>query len=166
VSTTDTVCNWLASTSLSQTISGVPWIIPTVQTIHILMVATVMSSVLMVNLGLLRSARREATMDWLVRRFLPYYWWALPVLLSTGVALIVGEPNRTLKNPVFYLKMTLLVGAIILMIFARMPLKGDASYWHQPGGRRWAARAIAMTSLLLFVGIVFGGRWIAYAQSE
>jgi hypothetical protein len=162
----DTVCTWLASTSLSHTISGVSWIIPTVQTIHILMVATVMTSVLMVNLGLLRSALREPSMDWLVRRFLPYYWWALPVLLSTGVALIVGEPSRTLKNPVFYLKMTLLVGAIILTVFARIPLKGDASYWHQQGGRRWAARGIAIASLLLFVGIVFAGRWIAYAQGE
>lgn len=160
----DAVCTWLASTSLSHMIVDVPWIIPTVQTVHILLVAIVMSSVLMINLGLLSPAPCDPSMDWLVRRFLPWLWWALPVLLVTGATLIVGEPARALKNPVFYLKMALLVGAIILMLLARMPLTSDASYWHRHGARRWAARGIAIASLLLFAGIVFAGRWIAYAQ--
>jgi hypothetical protein len=167
MSTTDSVCSWLAATSLSHTISSVPWIIPTVQTVHILMVAAVMTSVLMVNMGLLRAAHHDLPMDWLVRRFLPTLWWALPVLLVTGVTLIVGEPARTLKNPVFYLKMALLLSAIVLMLFAWNPLQRDASYWHRHGRRRRrVARAIAMASLLLFVSIVFAGRWIAYVQGE
>jgi len=41
-------CDWLAASSPSQTIQTVSWIIPAVQTVHILCVAAVMSSVLIV----------------------------------------------------------------------------------------------------------------------
>ena len=37
---------------------------------------------------------------------------SLLILLATGTIMIIGEPPRTLKNPVFQLKMALLVGAV------------------------------------------------------
>jgi hypothetical protein len=71
-------------------------------------------------------------------------WWALPVLLATGAIMIIGEPVRSLANPVFQLKMALLLSAIAVFL---LPFKN---------------RIVATLSLSLWIGIVFAGRWIAY----
>jgi len=127
----DRFCAWLEQTPLSQAIQGAGWIVPAVQTIHILAIAAVMASALMIALRL----------DTRLRRVI---WWALPVLLATGIIMVIGEPVRSLENPVFQLKMALLASAIVVIL---LPFKN---------------RIIAIVSLSLWVGIVFAGRWIAY----
>jgi hypothetical protein len=165
VSTADAFCKWLAATPLSQTIAKVGWIIPAVQTVHILAVAAVLTAVLMIDRRLLQTGAREPSMAWVARRFLPFIWWPLPVLLVTGLTLIVGEPARTLLNPEFFLKMGLLLAAVLVTLTCQIPLQRDPDFWHRPTARRWAARLLAVASLLLFAGIAIAGRWIAYTQS-
>ncbi|MGB8694932.1 MAG: DUF6644 family protein [Steroidobacteraceae bacterium] len=160
----DALCTGLAATPASQTIKSVAWIIPTIQTLHILAVATVMTSVLMIDLRLLGVGARERTMAWITHRFLPYVWWPLPVLLATGASLIVAEPARTLKGPVFAVKMGLLILAAGVTLVCQIPLRRDAQRWERSASLRWAARCLAVASLSLWVAIVFAGRWIAYAQ--
>jgi len=155
-------CSWLEQTPLSLAIQGAGWVVPTVQTIHILAIAAVVSSALMINLRLLGVAGRDQPLARVSARFRPVIWWALPVLLATGTVMIIGEPARSLANPVFQLKMTLLIGVIIVMVVYQLPLKRNPSFWEASGGRRQSAQAIALLSLALWTGIVFAGRWIAY----
>src|SRR3954463_12108974 len=93
----DQFCAWLEQTPISQTIQTVNWIVPAVQTIHILSIAAVMGSVLMINLRLLDLAGRDQPLNAFSARFLPVIWWTLPILLLTGVIMIVGEPVRSLE---------------------------------------------------------------------
>jgi len=165
VSTLDAFCKWLAAMPLSHAIANVGWIIPAVQTVHILAVASVLTAVLMIDRRLLQVGAREPSMLWVARRFLPFIWWPLPVLLVTGMTLIVGEPDRTLKNPEFFLKMGLLLAAVMVTLVFQIPLGRDPDFWHRQPARRWAARLLAIASLLLFAGIAIAGRWIAYTQS-
>jgi uncharacterized membrane protein len=160
----DSFCKWLAATSLSETIQTIEWIIPAVQTVHILAVAAVMSSVLMIDLRLLGLGARALSIESTAKRFLPFIWWPLPVLLVTGATLIIAEPSRALQNPVFVLKMGLLIVAVIVTLTCQIPLRHDAAFWDRSASRRRAASLIAIASLPLWVGIVFAGRWIAYVQ--
>ena len=89
---------------------------------------------------------------------------ALPVLLATGLTLIIAEPARALQNPVFLLKMGLLIAAIGVMLMCQIPLQRDAAFWDRNVARRRLAGVIAIVSLPLWVGIVCAGRWIAYFQ--
>ncbi|HEY6242132.1 MAG TPA: DUF6644 family protein [Burkholderiales bacterium] len=152
-------CSWLEETPLSQTIQSAGWIVPSVQTVHILSIAAVLSSVLMIDLRLMGLLWRDQSLARVSARFRPVIWWTLPVLLATGAVMIVGEPARSLANPVFQLKMALLVAAMIVTLSAQVPLGRNPAFWE---GRRGAARIVAVFSLLLWAGIVFAGRWIAY----
>jgi len=49
----DQFSSWLEHTSVSETIQSISWIVPTVQTIHILAITVVAGSVLMINLRLI-----------------------------------------------------------------------------------------------------------------
>lgn len=158
-------CSWLEETPVSLTIQTTSWIVPAVQTVHILAIAAVMSSVLMIDLRLLGILGRDQPLARVSKRFLPVIWWTLPVLLATGILMIIGEPVRSLESPVFQLKMALLVAAMIVTLSYQVPLGRDPSFWDLSIGRRGGARIIAVLSLLLWAGIVFAGRWIAYYES-
>ncbi|HVO45676.1 MAG TPA: DUF6644 family protein [Steroidobacteraceae bacterium] len=160
----DPFCSWLEHTPLSQTLQNTEWIIPAVQTVHILSVAAVMSSVVMIDLRLLGISGRDQAIRAVAGRFLPYVWWPLPILLASGALLIVAEPARALENPVFIIKMSLLVLAAVLTLACQIPLRRDATYWEHSPARRRTARLIAVLSLPVWIAIVFAGRWIAYVQ--
>jgi hypothetical protein len=158
----DHFCAWLEQTQLSQAMQVHTWIVPAVQTVHILAIAAVMSSVLMLNLRLLGIAGADQPLAGVSARFRPVIWWTLPILLVSGSMLIVGEPVRSLENAFFQIKMLLLITVIIVTLGYQAPLNKDAGYWEASDARRGAIKLIAIFSLLLWVGIVCAGRWIAY----
>ena len=155
---------WLAATSLSHTIQTVSWIIPTLQTIHILCVALVFSSAVLVDLRIFRLFERDERLSEVTRRFLTPIWPVLVLLLVTGSLLIIGEPRRSLVNITFYLKMALLIVAILLTA----TLQRTAVAWpglYEDRSPRLTGRALATLSVLVWCGILFAGRWIAYTQA-
>jgi hypothetical protein len=154
---------WLAATPASLFIQATDAIVPAVQTIHILCIAVVVSGVLLVHLSTLGIAMRSQSGAALARRFFPWLWWALLLLLLTGAVLITAEPGRSLTNWVFQLKMLLVISAVVLTLLFQRPLRKDPDYWQRSAARRTGAGAIAIASLGVWVGVVFAGRWIAYA---
>ncbi|HVY80161.1 MAG TPA: DUF6644 family protein [Steroidobacteraceae bacterium] len=156
---------WLAGTSLSNTIQNVSWIIPTVQTIHIVCVAIVISAVFLVDMRILGVFAPTQPLASLSERFLTWIWWAILVLLVTGALLIIGEPTRSVTNPAFAAKMLMLLIVAGLTRVIQRPLATDAGFWDATSGRRAALKGLAVVSLILWSCIVFAGRWIAYVAS-
>jgi hypothetical protein len=162
----DAFCAQLSATPLSQALQTTEWIIPAVQTVHIIAVATVITSILMVDLRLMGFTARSQSIATVAHRYLPLVWYALPVLLLTGATLIIAEPSRSLQNPVFMLKMGLLLLAVSVTLTCQLPLRKDARYWDEPASRRRKLRLLGYLSLPLWIAILFAGRWIAYVQSN
>jgi uncharacterized membrane protein len=163
---------WLAATALSHTILEAGWIIPTLQIIHILCVAVVFSSAVLVNLRIFGLFERNEPVREVMRRFLPWIWPLLVILLATGSLLIIGEPRRSLINPTFYIKMALLLAAIAVTAGLQLALAAawQKDSWQKDSreedpGRRLAGKALATVSTLVWCGILFAGRWIAYTQA-
>ena len=151
-------CNWLSNTPLSMKIQTELWIIPTVQTIHILCVSIVISTMAMLDLRLAGIAGSSQPVSRAVSRWVPWVWGTLPVMLLTGCILIIGEPTRELMNPYFRAKMAMLAIVVAITAFVQLRNKKEA-YWES---RTMAAKFAGTFSLLLWVGIVAAGRWIAY----
>lgn len=151
----------IASTALSDTLKTYAWIIPSVQSIHILAIAAIMASIAMLNLRLAGVIGRGQSALEMTRRFLPWVWMALPVSALTGLILTIAEPERELGNSLFWYKMLLLLVAVLLTIPVQKLIEDKAVADH-PAGSRLALRVLAVVSLGLWVGIVFCGRWIAY----
>jgi hypothetical protein len=157
-------CEALAETPLSLFIQGIEWIIPLVQTIHILAIAVVMGSVGLIDLRLLGLAGRSQSIVSMAGRLLPAVWIALGVLACSGAILAIGEPLRSLANPAFHLKMLLLLVVVSLTLFLQRSLRTDPTFWELSPARRLTARLTAVVSLLLWVAIIVAGRWIAYLE--
>ena len=137
---------WLAQTGVSFAIQSHEWVIPTIQSIHILAICAFVGSVMMVDLHVLGWAWRDHSLAETTKRFGPWIWWALGVLLVTGAVMIVGEPPRQLLAISFWMKMALVVStASIQMTLVRRPVK-----------------ALAASTFLVWLCVIVLGRLIAY----
>jgi len=137
-------------------LSNVPGLPPIVQTVHLLGIAVIMSSVVLLDLRILGLALPSQDVQELARRVMPWVWWTLPVMLLSGSMFVFARPRRYFTNPVFGLKFALLLPAIAL-----------AAVLHFVSVRKpddWRTKLVAALSLLLWVGVVLAGRWIAYAD--
>ena len=154
---------WISNRPASNWIGTHFWAIPIFQTLHILAIAAAFGSVLMINLRILGLAGGTRTMTQTVRRYLPWVWWALIVLIATGIGMIVGEPVRELVNPYFWIKMGLLVVMILLSIGFQATVGRHTARWELRHDGRLVVRVGAVGIILLWFAIMACGRWIAYA---
>ena len=146
--------DWLSATALSQKIQTTAWMIPGLQTIHILCLAVLFVTALMVTMRVLGRSWHEDSTATVANRFMPAIWICLGILLLTGALLISAEPGRTLTNKAFYIKVVLIVLAVTLTLAI-----GRAARRGTIGG---AHRAMDVISMLLWAGIMIAGRYIAY----
>ncbi|MDR2215552.1 MAG: hypothetical protein LBE59_06905 [Nevskiaceae bacterium] len=137
---------WLGGTALSVAFQSHTWLIALLQSIHILAIGVIFTSMVIVALRVLGKVRSDETLDVVWARFSPLIWGSLAVLAATGLFLAVGEPVREASALSFWLKMLLIVAAIAgALMLKRRPSHGLA----------WAM-------ILVWLFIIFLGRAIAY----
>jgi hypothetical protein len=157
-------CKWLEVTPASLYIQDHAWVVPSVQTVHILAISVVLATMAMLDLRMLGLAGRRHPVNSLAARFIPPVWVALVVLALTGAILIIGEPERELLNNAFRLKMLLVAAAAVILGFVQSTLKKGENFWSLTRGRQMLARVIGILSLSIWLVIAICGRWIAYVD--
>jgi len=157
------VCDWLTEQSISAFVANTFWVIPMVQAVHILSLAVVFTATTIINLNLAGITHSAVPRGELILRLAPWVWRALGVMAVTGVLLILGEPARSLLNPVFQTKMALLVAIMLLTIGLHIAVARDAERFSATSCG-FGVRALALLSLSLWFAIAVAGRWIAYVE--
>jgi len=151
--------DWLATTDLSQAIQSRLWSIAAIQSVHILSLALLFTSALLLSLRFAGLGLTAEPLAQLAARSARRIWLLLVVLALTGALLITAEPGRTITNPAFYLKMCMLAVVIMLTLW----LASSAKRVEKPTGVQLAIAALAP---LLWIAIIFAGRFIAYTVSN
>jgi hypothetical protein len=155
---------WLGRTSLSAGLAQAAWLIPLLQSLHIIALAMVLSAVAMIDLRLF-GVTRSHSMAQTVDRFMPLLWLGLALLAFTGAILIASEPKRTLNgNTAFYLKMGLLAVALSVTIAFQLAVRTKVAWFEGEARHRMLLQAFAIATLVLWFAIAVAGRWIAYVQ--
>jgi len=151
---------WISTTGVSNWFGTNFWAIPILQVFHILALGAAFGAVLMINLRIFNIAGTDRTFAETERRYVRWIWWSLVVLLVSGFGMIIGEPVRELINPIFWIKM----GLIIVAILVSLGFHGHVLNRLANGGAITAGnRATAVFVIILWCVIMLCGRWIAYA---
>ena len=143
------------------TIPGFP---PIIQTVHILGIAVVMGSVVLLDLRILGVAVPSQKISEMTNRLMPWLWWALASNIISGGFFLFGRPLRYFNNPIFGWKISFLIPAVLLTLLFHILSKREEDYWESSSKRLWSARVIALFSLFLWIMVAMAGRWIAYAE--
>jgi len=160
---------WLDATPLSTALKANFWVVPSLQSIHILAIGLVFTSAFIVALRAWNLIGADWTPSQWARRLYPPHWWGLLALLVTGILQALAEPTRDFPNPAFQLKMLLVLIAVPIALWMTRQF-----YMRDPGPAAAAGsgvasiapgillRAASVVVVVLWIAIIFLGRWIAY----
>jgi len=152
---------WLLDTPVTAFLENAAWAVPAIQTLHILCIAIVFGGAVFINLRVFGLIERDQPVAAVLDRFLPPMSFAIVILAITGALLIASEPNRAMFRVVFWIKMGLVLLALAMTwTQRRLILAGSA---REDGATAFSVRLVAGITLLLWVGVIFAGRWIGYA---
>ena len=155
--------HWLSTTPVSAALAGREWVVPAVQTVHILAIGALITSTAMLDLRLAGWAGRGLSIRDMAARFTPWFWGALTILALTGLVLILAEPARELLSLLFWTKMGLVTAVALVMYQLGRSLE-DSAYEALPARKRVVMRTGAVASIILLLAIIWCGRWIGYTQ--
>jgi hypothetical protein len=154
---------WLSTTFLSVFVQNHnSWVIPTIQSIHLVGIAMVMGSVFMISLRILGWAGMDQTLRQTTLRFGPWLTAGLSVLLATGLLMVIGEPVRELVTFSFWLKMFLVAVSTLVAAIFQISLRKHEPRWEEKLVNRRSIKGMTVVAFLIWTFIIVLGRLIAY----
>jgi hypothetical protein len=156
---------WLYASAPSTLIrSQEVWIIPTIQSIHIVGIATAVGSGFMIAMRVTGWMGADQTLLQTQRRYGPWLAGALWLLLATGLLLVLAEPPRELDAISFWVKMALVALMAVIAFTFQRSVRRDDQRWETTILRRTGVKWAALLTFLVWAAIIFLGRFIAYDQ--
>jgi hypothetical protein len=135
---------------------------PTIESIHVLMATTVVGTIVIVDLRLIGYASHRRGAQQLMLDLLPYTWTAFALAAITGSLLFTSNAVSYVADVPFVAKMVVLLLAGINMAIFHLSAYRRIIQWNDalppPPGVRFAGA----TSLILWIVVVFLGRWIGF----
>jgi hypothetical protein len=149
---------WLESTAVSTWVREDPslFAFPGILSAHTIGMALIVGIGVAIDLRILGVAPRVPIVE--MKRFYGPMWLGLWLNVASGLMLLVGYPTKALTNPVFYLKLTFIAAALMLLRSIRRSLGDD------PMPRR--LRLLAGASLGCWAGAIAAGRLLAYTYTR
>ena len=154
---------WLSTTSPSvfiQNHNG--WVIPAIQSIHIIGIGVVLGSAFMIYLRILGWAGLDQTLRQTTSRFAPWLTGGLYLMLATGILMVIGEPVRELVTFSFWLKMFLVAVSTLIAAGFQISLRKHERRWEETLVKRRSIQGLAIVTFLIWLCIIILGRLIAY----
>jgi len=133
------------------------WAYPTILTLHTVGLGVLVGANWMVDLRVLGFAR--AIPGSVLTRAFPMMWAGFWLNAVTGALLFVGDPTTKGTTAVFMWKLVMVAVGVALMIALKRRLYGREM---DTGPASAGVKAIAATSLVLWIGAIGAGRWMAY----
>ncbi len=148
----------LESSFLGTTVRESLWMFPVIECFHLLALALLGGTALVVDLRLLGFGLRSEPSSSLVAKLQPWMTGALVTSIVTGILMFLSEAIKCYYSPPFWYKMTLLVLATIFTFTVRRNVARSEPKRIAP----FLVKLTAVTSLALWLGVGFSGRWIAF----
>jgi hypothetical protein len=133
------------------------WAYPMILTMHTVGLAIVVGAAVIIDLRLLGVGPGIPLEE--IDRVFPLFWIGFFINLVSGVVLFVSEATDKATQPVFLIKLLLVISGVVVTSRLRRLAFADRPAPAQPPSR---ARTLAVTSLVLWAGAIVAGRLMAY----
>jgi hypothetical protein len=137
------------------------WANPAVEATHIVGLALLFGSVAIVDLRLLGAGRRIPAAA-LVGYAVPWSLLGFVIAATSGSLMFTAHASEFIDQPVFLLKMTLILVAGINAALLRVGVLQRADTWPADAAPPTRVRVAAALSLALWIGVIVCGRLLAY----
>jgi hypothetical protein len=150
---------WCEATAIGDAIRTSLWAFAVIESVHLLGLAAIGGSVLVVDLRMLGIGLRRQPVAEVARNAFPWLVGSLAVMLVTGVALFLSEAIKCYYSTPFWVKM----GSLALAMPFTFTVRRKVTLADEASIRPIWYKVVALVSLSLWFGVGAGGRWIGFS---
>jgi hypothetical protein len=144
---------WCGNTALGMWIRDTVWAFPFIETIHLLALAVLLGSVLIINLRVLGFGASYSSAPQIAGDLEPWIRVSIVTGILTGILLFISEPMKCYESYSFPIK----IGLITAGVLFHFTLQRKWAF--EPGVKSKAAAGVA---LVLWTGVGLAGKGIPY----
>lgn len=148
--------------NLGTTIAESTWMFPTIETIHVIALVTVLGTIMIMDLRMIGVASRDVAVTQLSKDTLPWTWAGFVLAAITGSLLFVSKATSYVANPYFLWKLVMLSLAGINMMYFHFITYRTVEHWDLDPSVPKMVKVAGGLSLLFWLAVVFFGRAIGF----
>jgi hypothetical protein len=152
----------LESSALAATIRNSFYLFPLIESVHVLGLTLVVGTIVIIDLRLLGLASIRRPFSAVASDVLKWAWLAFAVTVTTGALMFVTSAGGYYQNPYFRVKMALLVVSGLNMLTFELTARRTLAKWDTDAAAPAIGKAVAALSLVLWIGVIFMGRWVGF----
>ncbi len=153
---------WIDSSWLANLVRDWAWTWPSLETLHFMGLTLLIGALAVIDLRVLGMAKRIPLAA--IEKLTPVAYFGFTVNLITGIMFFFGDPYRYYPNIAFRIKMILLVIAGINLLIYKIKVEPALLRGDYDDNASALAKAVALTSIVAWVGVLAGGRLIPYFE--
>jgi hypothetical protein len=159
------VLKFMESSNVAGTIRNSLYLFPLIESFHVFGLTMVFGTIAVVDFRLLGIASTQRPFTRIATDILKWTWLAFALTATTGLLMFSTNANVYYNNPFFRTKMAFLALAGINMLIFELTAGRKVHMWdHDPAAPR-AGKAAAALSILLWIVIIFLGRWTGFTTT-
>jgi len=143
---------WMERSPVGEFMRGSPAVFPIVESLHLIGLALFVGTLLLIDLGLLGVAMRRQPIHQVAAALAPWTWSGFALLLLTGPIMFTAQASKWHDNPIFWLKLLLLLVAIVFQLAVRRNIASEHP-----------SKLVGAVSLVLWIGVALSGKTMEFA---
>jgi hypothetical protein len=156
----------LEASSLAVRIRNSLYLFPLIESAHVIGLTMVFGTIAIIDLRLLGIASTRRSFTRMASDIMKWTWAAFALTATTGLLMFMTNAGVYYHNFYFRSKMAMLVLAgINVVIFERTVIR-SVHRWDKDAAAPPAGRTVAALSLLIWISIIFLGRWIGFTTTQ
>lgn len=149
---------WIEGLWLGKSIVESNWLFPVIESVHLLGLALLGGSVMIVDMRLLGLGLKSRSVKEVAGEARPWMILAIGIMLATGIPLFMCEAVKCYYSPAFWVKMEALVVALIYTFTIR------TRFTRSEAVHSTARQAlVGALSIAIWFTVAAGGRWIGFS---
>lgn len=148
--------------SLGTTIAESTWMFPTLETLHVIALVSVLGTIFVVDLRMLGWTSNKFAVTAVAKDTLPWTWGAFVMAALTGSLLFISKASSYVANPYFLWKMGMMALAGLNMMYFHFMTWRTVEHWDRDASMPFAVKLAAALSIIFWLAVVFFGRAIGF----
>src|SRR5215831_19368096 len=156
----------LESSGIANRIRDSLYIFPLIEATHVVGLSMVFGTIAIIDLRLLGVASTRRSFRRMASDILKWTWAAFLVTAVTGSLMFITNAGVYYHNFFFRTKMVMLALAGINMLVFELSAGRTIHRWDKAPSAPMMGRAMAVLSLVIWITIIFLGRWIGFTTTR
>src|SRR5580658_4262889 len=142
------------------------FLFPLIESTHVFGLALVFGTIAIIDLRLLGIASTQRSFQRMASDILKWTWGAFALTALTGALMFITNAPVYYHNFYFRTKMLLLVLTAVNMLVFELTAGRTIHGWDKAPAAPLVGKAVAVLSLVMWIGVIFMGRLIGFTTSR